>query len=140
MYDKHFHIYTSKISLQIRKNKSKAAPSHPLGRDGGEIDFSGEMGGGEGDMSRVINFSSTSSILVQSSLSHINMSIVQETGEKGTGHSVASTFSPLQVFLFVYYTLIKKKIRFSSCSTVYKENYKGSVAKSYMTNGLLIYV
>jgi hypothetical protein len=36
---------------------SPRRPSHPLGRDGGEIDFGGEKGGGGGgDMSRVINF------------------------------------------------------------------------------------
>jgi hypothetical protein len=33
-------------------------------------------------------------------------------------------------------TLIKKKIRFF---LIYKEIQKGAVAKSYMTNGLLIY-
>jgi hypothetical protein len=33
-------------------------------------------------------------------------------------------------------TLIKKKIKFSS---IYKEIQNGGVAKSYMTNGILIY-
>ncbi len=36
-----------------------------------------------------------------------------------------------------YHTLIKKKINFSSYT--YKEIQSGAVAKSYMTNGLLIY-
>jgi hypothetical protein len=35
-----------------------------------------------------------------------------------------------------YGTLIKKKIKFS---LIYKEIQNGAVAKSYMTNGLLIY-
>jgi hypothetical protein len=33
-------------------------------------------------------------------------------------------------------TLMKKKTKFS---IIYKESQKGAVAKSYMTNGLLIY-
>ncbi len=38
---------------------------------------------------------------------------------------------------FLKYTLLKKKRKFSS--HMYKEIQKGAVAKSYMTEGLLIY-
>jgi hypothetical protein len=43
----------------------------------------------------------------------------------------------LIVLVNVMSTLIKKKIKFSSY--MYKEIQNGAVAKSYMTNGLLIY-
>jgi hypothetical protein len=37
-------------------------------------------------------------------------------------------------------TLLKKKTKISSYTVLYKEIQKGAVAKSYMTNGLLIYM
>jgi hypothetical protein len=42
----------------------------------------------------------------------------------------------LQNARYLYYTLIKKK---KKNFLIYKEIQKGAVAKSYMTNGLLIY-
>jgi hypothetical protein len=42
-------------------------------------------------------------------------------------------------FLAIQYTLIKKKIKFSSYTVQYKEIQSGAVATSYMRQGFLIF-